>query len=85
MIEDPQSNPDRFRSIVYGVAATATFSFLGWVGLSVNGMSDRLTTIEVTIRENRAERETQIADLRERVGRLEEERNTRMWRGGEKE
>jgi hypothetical protein len=65
---------DRFKPAVYSVATAATLGFLGWVGLSVNGMSDRLTTIEVTMRENKAEREAQIADLRARVGRLEDER-----------
>lgn len=78
-------NTDRFRNIVYGLAATATFSFLGWVALSVNGMSDRLTTIEVTMRENKEERMSQVSDLRSRVGRLEEERNVRMWRNADQD
>ncbi|WP_343518084.1 hypothetical protein [Sphingomonas sp.] len=63
---------DRFRSLVYGVAAAATLAFLGWVGMSVNSMTDRLTTIEVTMRENREERLQQVTDLRSRVNRLED-------------
>lgn len=63
---------NRFRSVVYGLAAAATLAFLGWVGMSVNGMTERLTTIEVTMRENKEERLQQIADLRNRVGRIED-------------
>lgn len=72
-----EDSSDRFRTIVYGIAATATLGFLGWVGLSVNGMTDRLVTLEVTVREARAERLQQVEDLRVRVGRLEEERAAR--------
>lgn len=75
---------DRFRTAVYGIAAAASLGFLGWVATSVNGMSERLTTIEVTMRENKAERESQINDLRMRVGRLEEDRNSRILRGEER-
>jgi len=75
-----ESPPDRFRTIVYSITAAATLSFGAWLGTSVNGMADRLTTIEVTIRENKAEREAQVNDLRARLGRLEEERNNRMLR-----
>lgn len=70
-------DPDRFRSVVYGLAAAATLGFGGWLGMSVNGMSDRLTRMEVTITENKSEREAQINDLRSRVGRLEDERAAR--------
>jgi hypothetical protein len=73
-MSDEDGSSDRFRQLVYGVAGAASLTFLGWVGLSVNGMAERLTTIEVTMRENKAEREAQIADLRARVGRLEDER-----------
>lgn len=63
---------DWFKTIVVGLALTCTVGFLGWLGTSVNGMAERLTTIEVTIRENRAEREAQIFDLRNRVNRIED-------------
>lgn len=70
---------DRFRTVVYGFAATATFAFLAWVATSVNAMSERLTTIEVTMRENRAERVQAIDDLRDRVSRLEDAVNPRRY------
>lgn len=63
---------DRFRTVVYGFAATATFAFLAWVATSVNAMSERLVTIEVTMAQNREERLEQIQDLRERIRRLED-------------
>lgn len=63
---------NRFRSVVYGIFAAATLAFLGWVGMSVNGMTERLTTIEVTMRENKEERLQQVADLRNRVNRIED-------------
>jgi hypothetical protein len=75
---------DWFRTLVVGAALTCSLSFMAWLGISVNGMADRLTTIEVTMRENRAEREAQIADLRARVGRLEDERAQRF-RDGRRE
>lgn len=68
----PVRQVDWFKTIVLGMAGTCTVGFLGWVGTSVNGMSERLTTIEVTMRENKAEREAQIADLRNRVNRIED-------------
>ena len=71
MSEEPPSI-DWFKTLVVGAALTCTMGFMAWLGTSVNGMAERLTTIEVTMRENKAEREAQIADLRSRVTRLED-------------
>ncbi len=57
---------------ITGILIAALIGYLGWLGSSVNGISVRLTAIEVSIAEGRAERASQIADLRERVSRLEQ-------------
>lgn len=69
---------DWFKTLVVGAALTCALSFIAWLGVSVNAMADRLTAIEVTMRENKEERLQQIADLRARVGRLEDERAQRF-------
>jgi hypothetical protein len=71
-MSEEQQEIDWFKTIVVGLALTCTVGFLGWIGTSVNAMAERLTTIEVTMRENKAEREAQIADLRNRVNRIED-------------
>jgi hypothetical protein len=71
MTEPSQRDP--FKAIVYGIAATASLGYFGWLGASVVGIGDRLTVMETTIVENKEERREQINELRQRVGRLEEE------------
>jgi hypothetical protein len=66
---------ERFRQTVYGLAAAATLAYGGWLGFQVTtssaNVTERLTRIETSMSENRAERTAQIEDLRRRVDRLE--------------
>ncbi len=57
---------------IVGLLIAALVGYLGWLGSSVNTISNRLTAIETSIAEGRLERASQIADLRERVSRLEQ-------------
>lgn len=90
MSEYDEPRPDWFRLIVVGVAVAATLAYAGWLGTTIlsvrddfNPVKDRLTRIEVTIVENRAERQAQIDDLRTRVNRLEDRLEmTRVRQGG---
>lgn len=66
---------DRFRQIVYGVAAAATITYGGWLGFQVTAISslvtERLTRIETTMIENRSERQLQVEEIRRRLDQLE--------------
>lgn len=72
MTEEPD---DRFRQIVYGIAAAATLTYGGWLGLKISTISDsmteRLARIETSMIENRGERQLQVEELRRRIDRLE--------------
>ena len=82
MTDEPEGR-DPFKAFVYGIAATASLGYFGWLGASVIAIGDRLTVMETTIVENKEERREQINELRQRVGRLEEE-SYRRRNGGEK-
>lgn len=70
-----EPSEDRFRQVVYAVAAAATLTYGGWLGLQVTQISavltERLTRIETTISENRSERQFQIQEINRRIERLE--------------
>ncbi len=57
---------------IVGLFVAALIGYLGWLGASINSISTRLTAIETTITEGRAERIAQINDLRERMTRVEQ-------------
>ncbi len=59
--------------ILASLAVAALLAFLSWVGASVSDMNTRLTRLDATIAEGRAERQEQVADLRARMSRVEQE------------
>lgn len=65
-------NDGKILQVVLGTVFVAFIGFQGWVATEISGTNERLTKIETTMAENRAEREAQIADLRSRVGRIED-------------
>lgn len=76
--------PDYFRQIVYGITATATMAYAAWAGVQINSINDRLTRIETSMAEGKAERQAQVEDLRRRMERVEG-RIFRGERNGERE
>lgn len=77
-----EESDDRFRQVVYGIAAAATLAYGGWLGLQVTKISDnmteRLARIETSMAENRGERQVQVEYLKHRIERLE----ARVYREG---
>lgn len=59
--------------ILASLAVAALLAFLSWVGTAVSDMNVRLTRLDATITEGRAERVEQISDLRGRMSRVEQE------------
>lgn len=66
-----EDSEDRFRQVVYGIAAAATMTYGAWAGVQINSINDRLTRIETTMAENRSERQLQVEYLRHRIERIE--------------
>ena len=65
----------KYLPMIVGALFVAFLGFLAFLGKETLQTNGRLTRIETSIAENRTEREAQIADLRQRVSRIEDRSN----------
>jgi hypothetical protein len=66
------SDAGRYLQIVLGGLFVAFLGFQGWLAVSINSINDRLTRIEATMEENKAERQRQVSELDRRLTRVED-------------